>query len=67
MNLIELLIYVVIIVAAIAVVVTFVHYTGVWEKIPHIGKIVIYALLAIVALLVLASFVGVGPLNIGVR
>lgn len=59
MNLVSLAIAVVVIVAVAAIVLWFVRASGV--SIPEPIKIALYAILAIVAILVVANLAGLGP------
>lgn len=62
MDIGTLAIWLIVVVAIIGIVIWFVSYSGVWPKIPHPFKIVIYAVVAIVAILFLLGLVGHGPL-----
>lgn len=59
MNLIGLAIAIVVIVAVVAIVTWFVRSSGI--SIPQPFLVVIYAVLAIVAILVIANLAGLGP------
>ncbi len=50
--------------AIVGIVLAFFYYTKLWDKIPYPLQIVCYAILCIVAILVLLGFIGQGPLVI---
>lgn len=61
MSIAGLAIWFVVVVAIIAIVVTFAGRTTLWGKVPQELKIALYAILAIVAILFVASLAGPGP------
>ena len=61
MNIGDLAIKVIVFAAIVGIVLAFFYYTGLWAKVPWPFKIVAYALMCIVAILVLLSFAGMGP------